>query len=140
VHLDATNLAPFGDGAIDLIECHHMIEHLSFRDTERALREWSRVVKSGGLLILTFPDLAAIARAYLKYSALYRLLPRPARIDHLVSMLVGSQEHEGMFHRNAFDRGRITRLLGSHGFAVEFTYCRYPRRATPSRLVIARRV
>jgi hypothetical protein len=55
-------------------------------------------------------------------------------------MLVGSQEHEGMFHKNAFDKRSMSRILDKHGFKVEFTYHPFPIRPTPSRLVIARKV
>jgi predicted SAM-dependent methyltransferase len=140
VKADATNLEMFDDNSIDLIESHHMIEHLSFTDTELALIEWHRVLRRGGLLVLTFPDLTMISAEWIKYSVIYTIFPRPSHLDYIVKMLVGSQEHEGMFHRNAFDIRRMSRILEGHGFNIEFTYCRYPKRPTPSRLVIARKV
>lgn len=137
---DATNLSMFEDGTVDLIESHHMIEHLSFKDADLALTEWNRVLRTNGLLTLTFPDTVAISLRYIKYSLLYPLFPRPKRLDYIVKMLVGSQEHEGMFHKNAFDKRSMSRLLDKHGFKVEFTYHPFPIRPTPSRLVIARKV
>ncbi len=139
VKADATNLSMFEDASIDLIESNHMIEHLSFADTELALTEWHRVLRKDGLLVLTFPDITHISLKWITYSFLYPLFPRPDRLDYIVKMLVGSQENEGMFHRNAFDVRRMSRILVSHGFNVEFTYYRYPRRPTPSRLVVARK-
>ena len=139
VKADATNLEIFDDGSIDLIESHHMIEHLSFADTDIALAEWNRVLSNSGLLVLTYPDITAISVKWLKYSLVYPLYSRPKRLDYIVEMLVGSQEHEGMFHKNVFDIRRMSRILLKHGFKVEFTYCRYPRRPTPSRLVVARK-
>ncbi len=137
---DALNLEMFDDGSIDLIEAHHMIEHLSFEETDLALTEWHRVLRNDGLLILTFPDITAISIKWLIYTLVYPLFPLPKRMDYIVKMLVGSQEHKGMFHKNVFDLRRMSRILLKHGFKVEFTYCRYPRRLTPSRLVIARRI
>jgi predicted SAM-dependent methyltransferase len=137
---DASSLIMFDDSSIDLIESHHMIEHLSFKDTDLALTEWHRVLRKRGLLILTFPDITAISLQWIKYSLVYPIFPRPERMDYIIKMLVGSQEHKGMFHKNAFDIRRMTRILSKHGFSVEFTYCRYPRRPTPSRLVIARKI
>jgi predicted SAM-dependent methyltransferase len=140
VKADATNLEMFDDSSIDLIESNHMIEHLSFADTDLALSEWHRVLRNGGLLVLTFPDITSISIQWIKYSLAYPLFPRPNRLDYIVKMLVGSQEHDGMFHKNAFDIQRMSRILSKHGFNIEFTYCRYPKRPTPSRLVIARKV
>ncbi len=137
---DATNLSMFDDGTVDLIESHHMIEHLSFKDADLALTEWNRVLRTNGLLTLTFPDTVAISLRYIKYSLLYPLFPQPKRLDYTVKMLVGSQEHEGMFHKNAFDKRSMSRILDKHGFKVESTYHPFPIKPTPSRLVIARKV
>ncbi len=140
IKADATNLEMFEDNSVDHIESHHMIEHLSFSQTEIALAEWRRVLKKNGLLVLTFPDITAISIQWLKYSLTYNLSPQPHHLDYIVKMLVGSQEHDGMFHKNAFDGRRMARVLFSQGFNVEFSYCRYPLRPTPSRLVIARKL
>ena len=137
--VDSTHLSIFDDNSIELIESHHMIEHLSLADTERALAEWHRVLRLRGLLVITCPDLSRICLRWIKYSTLYPLFPRPETLDYIVKMLVGSQEHAGMFHKNAFDARRMSRLLSEHGFKVEFTFAPYPRRATPSLLVIARK-
>ncbi|MBK1617420.1 hypothetical protein CKO42_02900 [Lamprobacter modestohalophilus] len=139
VKADATNLEMFDDDSIDYIESHHMIEHLSFTDTESALTEWHRVLCKGGLLVLTFPDMTSISAEWIKYSLIYPLMPHPDHLDYIVKMLVGSQEHDGMFHKNAFDIRRMSRILAKHSFRVEYTYCKYPKRPTPSRLVIARK-
>lgn len=139
VRVDATNLTMFDDNSIDLIESHHMIEHLSFKDTDLALTEWYRVLRNRGLLVLTFPDITAISVKWIKYSLVYPIFPWPERLDYIVKMLVGSQEHEGMFHKNGFDIRRMSIILSKNGFSVEFTYYPYPRRTTPSRLVVARK-
>ena len=137
--LDATNLESIENESIDWIESHHMIEHLSFKDTDTALTEWNRVLKNRGLIVLTCPDMYKIAQKWLAYSLIYPFRPRPEKLDYIVKMLVGSQEHDGMYHKNIFDARRMTTLLAKHGFDVEFTYSRYPRRQTPSLLVIARK-
>jgi predicted SAM-dependent methyltransferase len=137
--LDATNLYKFENCTVDLIESHHMIEHLSFQETHKAIAEWQRVLRKNGLLILTFPDITAVCMQWLKYSLLYPIFPRPKRLDYIVKMMMGSQEHEGMFHKNAFDFRRMSRTLSNQNFNIEFTYYPYPKRPTPSRLIIARK-
>lgn len=137
--VDATNLSSFDDNSVDLIESHHMIEHLSFVDTESALSEFQRVLCPGGLLVLTFPDISIISLQWLFYTLIYPFFPKPDKLDYIVKMLVGSQEHEGMFHNNAFDLKRMDRILTEFGFSIDFTFFPYPKRPTPSRLVIARK-
>jgi predicted SAM-dependent methyltransferase len=138
--VDALNLSGYTSGSIDYIESHHMIEHLSFAETHRALAEWHRVLCKGGLLVITFPDLTAIAIEWIKHSLLYPFSQRQDDLEYIVKMLVGSQEHDGMFHRNAFDFRLMNKLLLTHGLKTEFTYYRYPKRTTPSRIVIAKKL
>jgi len=140
IKADATNLIMFEDDSIDLIESHHMIEHLSFTDLDNALIEWHRVLRDDGLLVITFPDITYVSMQWFMYSIIYPVFPRPEKLDYIAKMFVGSQEHDGMFHKNAFDLRRMRRILSRHGFNIEFSYCRYPRRPTPSRLVVARKI
>jgi len=136
---DAKDLSMFDDGSIDYIESHHMIEHLSFADTESALTEWHRVLRTGGLLVISCPDIFRIFLRWLRYSAIYPLFPRQEKLDFIIKMLVGPQQHEGQFHRNAFDSRRMSQLLSRHGFSMEFSFSPYSERPTPSLLVIARK-
>lgn len=51
---DATNLKRYKSGTFDFVYSSHLIE--DFPRTEPVLREWLRVLKPGGHLILVFPD------------------------------------------------------------------------------------
>jgi len=137
--VDATDLSMFDDDSIDLIESHHMIEHLSFADTEKAFKEWHRVLRPRGILVITCPDITRLCVKWLKYSMLNRIFPCPKKMDYLVRMFVGSQKNDGMFHKSVFDYKRLSRVLSRHGFAVEFSFAPFPQRPTPSMLVIARK-
>jgi predicted SAM-dependent methyltransferase len=116
-----------------------MFEHLSFVDTDRALKEWWRVLKYDGLLVMTFPDILAVCRRYFFDSMINKVFDREEKLDYEIKMIVGSQENEGMFHRNHYDRRRIRRMLPNYGFHIEFFY-NFPKRTTPSLLTIARKV
>ncbi|MDD5169200.1 MAG: methyltransferase domain-containing protein [Syntrophales bacterium] len=139
LQVDSTDLSMFADNTIDLIESHHMIEHLSFSDTAKAMTEWNRVLRPGGLLIITCPDLTRICRKWIMFTILYPFFPLPEKLDYIVKMMVGSQEHDGMFHKNSFDERRLSRLLADHGFKKDFSLAPYPYRPTPSLLMIARK-
>lgn len=51
---DAQTLGWFRDGVLDFVYSSHLLE--DFADTESALREWLRVLKPGGKLVLFCPD------------------------------------------------------------------------------------
>ncbi len=138
--LDGTRLDEFNNGSVDLIETHHMIEHLSFEDASDAIAEWARVLKPGGYLIITCPDMTRVALHWVKL-ALLRLVGRGSEErNYALKMFYGSQEHVGMFHRSGYDRHVLSQILLLHGLNVEFAHTPYPRRTTPSLLVIAKKL
>lgn len=51
---DAEDLARHPDGRFDFLHSSHCLEHV--RDPRRGLRNWARVVRPGGYLIVLIPD------------------------------------------------------------------------------------
>jgi len=130
--VDALDLSGFDAGSVDLVEHHHLLEHLSISDAQAGFAEWWRVLRPGGLLVITCPDLDAVARTWLRAG-------HEARWTEVIHFIYGSQEHPGMFHRSGYDRRRLVELLGRHGFEVVFWSSPFPRRATPSMVVVGRK-
>lgn len=54
LHGDARDLHWFSDNALDYIYSSHVLE--DFVDTTDVLKEWLRVLRPGGLLVLFLPD------------------------------------------------------------------------------------
>jgi len=57
IELDATKIFPFKDNEFDYIFSEHMIEHISFEDGFHMLKECFRVLKPGGKIRCSTPDL-----------------------------------------------------------------------------------
>ena len=55
--LDATRRFPIDDATFDYVFCEHMIEHISWHDGQIMLRECRRILKPGGKIRLSTPDL-----------------------------------------------------------------------------------
>lgn len=51
---DAETLATFPDASVDFVVANHVLEHL--QDPVRALRNFCRVVRPGGVVFITLPD------------------------------------------------------------------------------------
>lgn len=55
IHYKAPEKIPLGNKSVDFIYCSHMIEHLYFRDVYNLLKEFDRVLKLGGILVIRSP-------------------------------------------------------------------------------------
>jgi predicted SAM-dependent methyltransferase len=64
VYLDATQPFPFESGTFDYIYCEHMIEHISWKNGQKMLKECHRVLKPRGMIRIATPDLAVILGLY----------------------------------------------------------------------------
>lgn len=54
---DACNLRFVNDCAVERIESYHFFEHLNFMQACKGVREWYRILKPGGCLIIELPNL-----------------------------------------------------------------------------------
>lgn len=62
--LDATKKLPFDDCTFDYIFCEHLIEHLEYLEGEKLVQECFRVLKLGGKLRISTPDLRFLIELY----------------------------------------------------------------------------
>jgi predicted SAM-dependent methyltransferase len=91
----------YPNDSVDVIRASHVIEHLSFCDAKAALKEWARVLRPGGELLIATPDLDKIARSN-----------HPMRRF----WLMGGQTNEDNFHRSCFDQETLDGYLRETGF------------------------
>ncbi len=99
-------LERFGDASVHLIYCSHVLEHLSFAEVDDALKEWNRVLVTGGTLRLAVPDFAALVDVYL----------REGDIGQIRGYLMGQQNVYGNYHHSVFDEAFLVSVLRKHGF------------------------
>lgn len=62
--LDARKKFPFGSETFDYIYSEHLIEHLEYRDGERFVQECFRVLKLGGKIRVSTPNLRSFFELY----------------------------------------------------------------------------
>lgn len=90
--------------SVDRIETYHVIEHIPHPEVTRALREWYRVLRPGGTLVLECPDFDEGVRQYL------------AGDEGRLTSIYGLQRYEGDTHFFGYNLERLSRLLVSIGF------------------------
>ena len=127
---DACDL-PVGAESYDLVESHHLIEHMPKSKAERALAEWLRVLKPGGKIFLSCPDIVA-------FFDLLRDSDAPEVWDSLLAAVYG-QESPGMAHQYGYSRRSLRLALEAAGFVDVEVKTAVGHRPTPSLLAFARK-
>lgn len=116
-----TDMAPVPGGSVDAVWSSHNLEHLDPHEVPAALREFLRVLKPGGTLLLSVPDLQAVAKLVAEDrldETLYESRQGPIRPLDVVygygpALAAGNRF---MAHRTGFTPKLLGRLLQEAGF------------------------
>jgi len=108
IYLDLNQKFPIEDDEYDFVSCIEGIEHL--QDQFRFVRECHRVLRAGGRLVLSTPNILNLA-SRLKYllSGFYSLVPRPINESSLVPVFD---------HINPVTYYQLRYMLHTQGFRI----------------------
>ena len=116
---DCTKL-PFSSNTVDVIYSSHMMEHLRRDDAIVFIKECFRVLKIGGALRLSLPDLKIAIERYIDngdadffMECLLMEPPKTKGIKNLIKLYLsgGYRNHSWMYDGNS-----LIKLLGNYGF------------------------
>lgn len=97
-------LTEYQDGTVDEVRAVHLLEHFPASLCMDVLREWVRVLKPGGVLRISVPDLEKVARRYIDG------LP-----DNTQALLMGGQRDEHDYHKSVWDCELLTEAMTAVG-------------------------
>ena len=109
---DVRNLDMLPAGEYDEIVAQDILEHLTRADGPVALREWARLLRIGGQLVLRLPDLIGLIDTL-------RASDDQAHQTNMVQCLFGTQAYNGDYHLNGFTEPLLRHALHDAGFDVE---------------------
>jgi predicted SAM-dependent methyltransferase len=121
--LDIGDALPFDDAAVDWVYAEHLIEHVPLGMVIGWLREVRRILRPGGVVRLTTPDLERYIRGYLdqqggffaRHRRRLRTLrvgpPMPERRAFMINQIF---YHFG--HRWIYDEAELRHALAAAGF------------------------
>ena len=110
---DAADLSQFADNSIDQIYASHVLEHFYYglnNELIQVLQEWHRVLKPGGQLLISVPDLKTLCWLYLNPNL------EPLERHHLMRIMFGGQVNEYDVHKVGFDADTLGLYLQEVGF------------------------
>ncbi len=117
VRMDARKL-DYPNGSVSAIYTSHTLEHVGHREVLDTLREWHRVLKPGGWIVINVPDFEWACERWLANfrageptgSEYYR------HWSDFWSIFFGTQEHEGEYHKTGFTDVSLRDALERAGF------------------------
>jgi SAM-dependent methyltransferase len=116
---------PYPDGSFDHALCLDVLEHLSFEDQDRALAELFRVIRPGGGLLVTVPNLAHL-QSRVHFALGGRLIRTASPTKHPGDRPIG--EYLDLARRAGF------RLIDRHGIFPTVPILTRAIRKSPARL------
>ncbi len=136
---NARDLGALGTAAFDVVRASHLIEHFFLNEAPAVLREWTRVLRPGGTLLVCVPDFRGIVRDYLDNPSILQPggLELPFRQESLpdkylyLANIYGWYFEDGsrppMRHRMVYDFRSLERLLLRQGDLTEVREFDYRR-------------
>jgi glycosyltransferase involved in cell wall biosynthesis/SAM-dependent methyltransferase len=110
---------PYIDNSIGAIHSEHALEHVPFKRAEKALKEWFRVLKPGGELLLKIPDFDDCCRKYVEtpIENKYGRWWYKATIYGIQESQAGEPDN-AQIHMCGFAPNEIQEVLERNGFIV----------------------
>ena len=112
-------------GSVDAVYSSHNIEHIYPYQVPIALREFYRVLKEDGMVVITCPDLQSVCEAVVKDKLLEPLYESPAGPISPIDILYGhrgfiAQGNEYMAHKGGFTYSVLDRAFYEAGFKIRY--------------------
>lgn len=116
---DAAKRIPVPDESASVIYTSHMLEHLSREDAKMFLEESKRVLKRGGIIRISVPDINHIIGLYKSHKDADKLMtdmhttaPPVVNIKDKIKLLVNGYRH----HQWMYDGESLSKLMVDRGF------------------------
>lgn len=108
----AEDLSRFADGTFDAVYASHVLEHLAPRGPlEAGLGEWHRILRPGGTLYVSVPDLDVLCRLFVDRERL-----TPEERFKAMLMMFGAHIDEHDRHEIGFNKEFLIYFLRNAGF------------------------
>lgn len=116
-----TDMHAVATGSVDAIYSAHNIEHVFTHEVHTVLREFHRVLKENGFVVLTCPDLLSVCQAVASDRLLDTLYDSPAGPIAAIDILYGHREYVAkgkvyMAHKTGFTYSTLCGAFFKAGF------------------------
>ena len=112
-------------GSVDAVYSSHNIEHIFPHEVPIALREFYRVLKEDGMVVITCPDLQSVCKAVVQDKLLEPLYESDIGPISPIDILYGhrgfiAQGNEYMAHKGGFTYSVLDKAFYEAGFKIRY--------------------
>jgi len=120
-----TDMNLVNTGSVDAVYSSHNIEHVFPHEVPIVLREFHRVLKVDGIVVITCPDLQSVCEAVVEDKLFEPLYVSPAGPISPIDILYGHRDaiergNEYMAHKCGFTYSSINSLFSNAGFKTRY--------------------
>ncbi len=101
---DAAKL-PYDNNSIDEIYAGHLLEHFTLKEGHRALSEWKRVLKTGGIITITVPDTEKGLSEFRKGNI---------DLEWFEQIVYGASDRDQQHHHQVFTEDILFSMISQH--------------------------
>lgn len=99
----------YNDNSVDEIRAYHIIEHFNFKEAYDIIKEWYRVLKPGGLILIETPDLLGSCKKFVESD-------ENERINLYGHFFSTAWVGDWMIHKFLYTETQLRGLLNQTGF------------------------
>jgi predicted SAM-dependent methyltransferase len=107
---DLTKPLPYGNGSVEEVRAMDIIEHFDRFKVMYIIKDWCRVLSSGGLMIIKTPDIVNICERYYPQAKAGKIT-----WERLSAIINGGQDYRGNFHEVTFSFEWLSDILSKYG-------------------------
>ena len=120
-----TDMKLVDTGSVDAVYSSHNIEHIFPHEVPIALREFYRVLKEDGMVVITCPDLQSVCEAVAQDKLLEPIMKSPSGPITPIDILYGWREriaegNEYMAHKGGFTYSVLDSAFYEAGFKIRY--------------------
>jgi len=101
----------FSDKSVDEVLANHVIEHIGLEMTKKVLKEWERILKPGGKIVIRVPNFELYVKEWLNSETEYKL--------GWGNINLFGHDKIGMYHNIGFTKGMLHRVISNAGLKIE---------------------
>lgn len=98
--IDIIKRLPFDDASVDEIKAIHVVEHFSRDEWPKIAKDWIRILKPGGRIVVATPNFPVLCAMYAS--------GQPVDMHYAYISIFGSQEHDGQYHKQGFSHKSLS--------------------------------